>query len=108
MTKFIAKFEFGANLTPEEAQGWIDAVKEQLPEGAEAEVKMVPMIIEVENLSDEFIGQKVKVYVDRKTGTVEGTLDAVFPAGRQGIAHTLVIEGVAYTVTYGLVTLSEW
>lgn len=108
LTKFIAKFEFGANMTAEQAQEWIETVKHQLPEGAEADVKMVPLVLEVENLTPEFIGQHVSVYVDKRIGTVAGKLDAVYPSGRQGVAHTLIVEGTAYTVTYGLVTLSEW
>jgi len=108
LTKFIAKFEFGANLTPEQAAEWVENFRSLLPEGAEADIRMVPMVVEVENITTEYIGQKVSVYVDRKTGTVEGYLEAVFPAGRAGLSHTLVIDGTAYTVTYGLVTLSEW
>jgi hypothetical protein len=73
-----------------------------------ADIRIVPLVLEVENLTQEHLGQKVTVYVDKKTGTVEGYLEALFPAGRAGLSHTLVIDGTAYTVTYGLVTLSEW
>lgn len=108
MTKFIANFEFGANLTPEEAQEWIATVREQLPDGASGTVKTVPLMLEVENLTEQHIGEHVKVYVDKHTGEVEGTLDALYVAGRQGIARTLVINGTAYTLTYGIVQLSKW
>lgn len=108
MTKFIANFEFGANLTPEQAQEWIATVREQLPEGAAATVKTVPLTLEVENLTEQHVGEHVKVYVDKRTGEVEGKLDALYVAGRQGIARTLVIDGTAYTMTYGVVQLSNW
>jgi hypothetical protein len=108
LSKFIARFQFGANLTTEEAAEWVENFRSLLPEGAVADIRMVPLVVEVENITQEHIGQKVSIFVDKKTGTVEGYLEAVFPSGRQGIAHTLVIDGTAYTVTYGLVTLSEW
>lgn len=107
MTKFVAQFEFGSNLTAEEAQEWIATVQQNLPEESVASVKRVPLTLNVEDLTTEHSGETVTIYIPGE-GTVEGILDAVYPAGRHKVARTLVIDGVAYTTTYGVAQLSEW
>lgn len=108
MTKYQANFSFGSDVGVAEAHEWFDMLKAQLPEGTEGTLSSEPLVLEVEDLTDAYIGHKVKVYVDKKTGEVEGTLDAVFPAGRQQIARALVIDGVVHTVLYGTVQVVDW
>jgi hypothetical protein len=108
MTKFVVTFEFGSDINSQQAQEWMETIRTSLPEGTAASVKAMPMSISVADLTDAHRGEKIKLYVDKKTGTVEGKLDAVFPSGRQGEARTVVISGTAYTVNYGVAQLSEW
>jgi hypothetical protein len=108
LSKFVAQFEFGANLTPEQAQEWIATVQSNLPDGAIATVKQVPMTLNIEDLTNEHAGERIRVHLSNIEGTVEGKLDAVYPAGRHKLARTMVIDGVAYTTSFGVAQLSEW
>lgn len=108
MTKFIANFEFGSNMTPAQAEEWISSIHNNLPEGTVATVRTVPLVLNLEDVTPQHVGQQVSVFVNRSTGTVTGRLDAVYPAGRQSLARTLVIDGRAYTLIYGVVQISEW
>jgi hypothetical protein len=129
MTKFIANFEFGANLTHEQAQEWIATVREQLPDGAEGSVKTVPLVLSIEDVTEEHAGNIVTVRGlfalikkgDKKAAkamansmvqatNLTGTLEHVFETGNtSGLGRTLVVDGKAYAVpSYSLVELGEW
>jgi hypothetical protein len=129
MTKFIANFEFGANLTHEQAQEWIATVREQLPDGAEGSVKTVPLVLALEDLTDEHAGNRVTIrgYFERlpkgdkkgaaaqanaivQSAHLTGVLDHVFITGNTAdLGRTLVLEGKAYAIpAYAVVELGEW
>lgn len=70
---------------------WIENVTENLPKGATATLDHPPVLVNMEDVADEHIGQLVKV------GTVSGTLEAVFPH-QYGLHKTFVIDGKAYDI----------
>lgn len=109
MTKYIATFEFGSNINSEQAQEWLDAIRDNLPDGTKATLKAEPLLLDVEELTDAHAGEKIKVYVPG-FGEVSGKLQAVFNSGAKTneSARTLVIDGRAWTVNYGVAQLSEW
>lgn len=108
VTKYEANFKFGSDIGIDEAAEWFNILKSSLPEGTESSLSSEPLVIEVENVTDAYIGHKIRAYIDKDTGTVEGTLDKVYPAGRHRLARALVIDGVVYTVLFGSVQVVDW
>lgn len=110
MTKYIAKFEFGANVTDEEAREWAATIHENLPEGTLGTLNRVPLILNIEDVTEEHAGNKVTVYLGQPRGYVRGILEHVYITGSTaGIRRTLIVDGLAYDVpAYGTVELSEW
>lgn len=129
MTKYIATFEFGSNLTGEDAQGWVAAIQQELPEGAIANLRTVPLVLDLEDLTEAHAGNKITVrgiFSHIKNGDTKaakaqanslvqnahltGILEHVFETGHtSGHGRTLIIDGKAYSIpAYSLVELGEW
>lgn len=108
MTPYRVEFTFASEVGHDEANAWLETILENLPEGTVGTLTRESMVLEVEDVTEEHIGEQVRVYVDKKTGTVQGTLTGVFPAGRHRLARTLVVDGVAHTVLFGTVEFLEW
>lgn len=110
MTKYIAQFEFGSDVTPEEAQEWTEAIQENLPKGTAGRVKAVPLVLNIEDVTEAHAGNKATVYLGAPRGYVRGILESVYiTGGTAGIRRTLIVDGQAYDVpAYGTVELSEW
>lgn len=85
-------------------------MQKQLPAGTTIALKQEPLIIDVTELTEQHAGEKIKVYVNKNVGEIEGTLEHVYVAGRSddSSSRTLVIDGRAFTVSYGSAQLSEW
>jgi hypothetical protein len=109
MPQFTGTVKFGSNIGSIEAQEWLDAIADQLPEGVQITLKQEPLVLDVADLTDAHKGEQVKVWVPGY-GEVTGRLDAVFSTGRKTdeSTRTLIIDGRAWTLTFGVVTLSEW
>lgn len=109
MPQFVGTVTFGSNIGSIEAQEWLDAIAAQLPDGVKVTLKQEPLILDVTDLTDAHKGEKIKIYVPGY-GEVSGKLGAVYKTGSKtnDETRTLVIDGRAWTVNYGVVTLSEW
>lgn len=97
---------FTAENTWQEIAGWVQRnIAPLVDEDMIIEVKQLPKIIDVERLTAEHYGSKVRVHVEGRD--VEGTLQSVFAAGgTSGHARVLVIDGKAWTVNYGAVQVN--
>lgn len=108
MTKFIADFEFGSNLTPEQAQEWIETVQKNLPDGAKGSVKVVPFALALEELTQEHAGNLV-IVKDRNGREVRGVLEHIFNSPTGEFSKILVVGGTGFDIpAYSVVQLSEW
>lgn len=128
MTKFEARLTFGADSSAEDAEKWAEAFRMGLPEGAEAEVKAIPLVLSVEDVMEEHAGNRVtirgyyKPVKDRSSAALKahapgilnttnltGTLDHVFPTGGHQGRRTFIIDGAAYDIpAYSLIELGDW
>jgi hypothetical protein len=106
MTGYSVKVDFGADAEPDEVEAWFAMLMQSMPEGATGRVVLDRVVLEVEELDEAHIGAHIVADLPGNQH-VEGTLEGVFPSAN-GIARTLIIDGRAYYVTYGLVTVGEW
>jgi hypothetical protein len=106
MTAYAVKVDFGSDANPDEVQGWFDMLMESMPPGSDGRVVIEPTVLNVEDLDEAHIGAHVRANLPGGWN-VEGQLEGVFPSGN-GVARTLIIDGRAYTTSYGLVTIGEW
>lgn len=107
MSTYAIEIEFGSNANPDEVKHWFDMLIEAVPEGASGKIIQRPLLIDVEKLTSQHAGSTINLHVPG-SGSVTGTLEEVYPSGRHSEARTLVINGVAHTVTYGVAQLGEW
>jgi hypothetical protein len=89
----------------EDVFGWFKTIADELPDNATATITRATEVVFAEALKEEHIGATVK-FTNTDGGEVTGTLEHVFPAGRHGVSRTLVVNGTAYTTTFGLVTVT--
>lgn len=106
MTKYTATLKFGSDAELAEVQEWFDKLTTGFPGEVEASLKMEPMVLNVEDVTDAHAGNVVKFY-SKRYGAVKGTLEHVY-LSPDGAARILVIDGVAYHLTFEVITLSEW
>lgn len=127
MSKYVANFEFGGELDPEEVQGWFEAITQELPEGTSGTVKRMPLILDIADVTQEHAGNKITIRGYHKkvkdknplnkgpiasilnTENLTGILEHVFITGGHQDRRTFIIDGAAYDIpAYSLVELGEW
>lgn len=128
MTRYNLNVVFGSETEPDEARAWAEALALKMPEGCVVTLKAEPMIISLEDLSDEHAGSVVTIHgyfeklrpTDKKKAAEQanrlvkshnltGVLERVYQTGARQAQRTLVIDGAAYDIpAYSLVELSEW
>jgi len=128
LTKFEAKMEFGGDTSREDAVAWAEAMSEKLPEGTFLTLKALPLVLDLDEITDEHAGNVVTIrgYFqhiakgDKKAakaqaasivqaGNLSGVLEHVFQSGAAPAQRTFIIDGKAYDIpAYSLVELGEW
>lgn len=127
MTRFEARLNFGADSEAAEAQQWADAFLAGLPEGATAEVRAIPVILDLEDITEEHAGNRVIIRgyfkhegkprqalsdnkeVEVLTKNLVGILEHVYLTGAHPGRRTFIIDGAAYDIpAYSMVELGEW
>lgn len=106
MTKYTATFEFGSDAERSEINEWFELLKTGFPNDVKATLKQEPMVLVVEEVTDQHAGNLVS-FTSNKYGTVIGVLEHVYTVA-SGAGRVLVVGGNAYHLTYEVVTLSEW
>lgn len=88
-----------------DVEQWAHLVLKQLPEGSTTDVTAHPVLVNVEDLTEDHVGSTVKVTINGNV--VEGELEAVHVAGEgTADARVLIINGRAWRTTYGVVQVN--
>lgn len=103
---FTVTFDFNARvLTESDLYDWAELVLKTLPDNTKVTIAAATTLVNVEDLTDKHVGNRVKVVIGAHT--VEGVLDGVFAAGEgSGHARVLVINGKAWRATFGVVEVN--
>lgn len=103
---FTVTFEFEARIMEEsDVEAWAELVLKTLPDNTKVTIAAATTFVNVEDLTDKHVGNRVKVVIGAHT--VEGVLDGVFSAGEgSGHARVLVINGTAWRTTFGVVEVN--
>ena len=104
--KYALNVEFEDNALHEEVAQWLDAiVLPSAPEGTRATINLEETLRNSEDLSEEDIGRTVRFHA--KNGVVVNvTLDAIYPSHVHEQARLLIVNGVGYDMSFGLVGVS--
>lgn len=76
-----------------------------LPNGTRTAITTNGEAINVEDLTFEHWGMRIRLVVDGRT--IEGKLDAIYTTGvGSGVSQTLIIDGKAYALSFGVAEIN--
>lgn len=96
---------FSTRDTRAQVEEFFEEVMESMPNGTRSSITTSGQVVSVDDLKPEHLKSRIRVTVSGRL--IEGTLDAVYDSGLgSGISKTLVIDGKAWVMSFGVVELN--